>query len=194
MSLSKILSVVALGSFACFSVAACAANTDLPEDEQNVADSQDDLSSSKIHACETDADCVAVPRGGCCSNGWLEAVNLHHERAYANASKCKEDPAPMCPMYIVDDTRVPQCNTNAKGKRQCEMVAVEDIACGGHTMHPHACPDGYTCDVSGKPVDAPGVCKKAPEPTDCRASGCADGRYCSYCWGKFACIPNGAVC
>jgi len=29
---------------------------------------------------------------------------------------------------------------------------------------------------------------------DCRSTGCAAGRYCSFCWGSYACIPEGAVC
>lgn len=33
-----------------------------------------------------------------------------------------------------------------------------------------------------------------PPPVDCRTSGCATGQYCSFCWGTFQCIPDGAVC
>jgi inhibitor of cysteine peptidase len=29
---------------------------------------------------------------------------------------------------------------------------------------------------------------------DCRANPCGSGRSCSFCWGNFACIPNGAMC
>lgn len=32
------------------------------------------------------------------------------------------------------------------------------------------------------------------QPTDCRANGCGDGRWCSFCWGTFQCIPDGAQC
>jgi hypothetical protein len=35
---------------------------------------------------------------------------------------------------------------------------------------------------------------KGQAPADCRSDGCGDGSWCSYCWGKFACIPNGALC
>jgi hypothetical protein len=191
MSLSKLVSLVGLVGLCSFSVAACAANTDATED---VGESQDqELSSAKIHACDTDDDCVAVDRGGCCSNGWLEAVNKHHTKAYENASKCTANPRPMCPMYMVHDTRVPECNAKS-GKKQCEMVAIEDIACGGHTPNPHACPDGYACEGKSLAVDGPGKCEKAPEPKDCRADGCGAGKYCSFCWGNYACIPNGAMC
>jgi hypothetical protein len=30
--------------------------------------------------------------------------------------------------------------------------------------------------------------------TDCRTSGCPSGRYCTFCWTGFACIPEGAMC
>ena len=29
---------------------------------------------------------------------------------------------------------------------------------------------------------------------DCRESGCASGRSCQFCWGNWACIPDGAMC
>jgi hypothetical protein len=29
---------------------------------------------------------------------------------------------------------------------------------------------------------------------DCRASGCEDGQYCTFCWFSWECIPDGAVC
>ncbi|MBI3071872.1 MAG: hypothetical protein HYY84_07040 [Deltaproteobacteria bacterium] len=31
-------------------------------------------------------------------------------------------------------------------------------------------------------------------PRDCRQTGCSTGRYCTYCWTGYACIPNGAMC
>jgi hypothetical protein len=35
---------------------------------------------------------------------------------------------------------------------------------------------------------------KGASPADCRSAGCGDGSWCSCCWGKPACIPNGALC
>lgn len=29
---------------------------------------------------------------------------------------------------------------------------------------------------------------------DCRATGCGDGEYCTFCWFSWECIPEGAVC
>jgi hypothetical protein len=187
MSLTKLVSLFALCSLTSLSVAACASNTD-PQADDNLADSTDEELRKSITACSVDADCVAVPQGGCCDNGWMAAVNKHHTKAYENGTKCKVDPRPMCPMYLVHDTRVPQCNV---GKKQCEMVAIEDIACGGRSTNPHSCPSGFECTGKALLVDGTGNCEAVK---DCRDTGCGKGKYCSACWGKFACIPNGALC
>lgn len=194
MSIQKLLSIFALGCFASFAATACAATTDDPSspDDGSSSEAQDEELRKSIQACSVDADCTAVPRGGCCSNGWMEAVNKHHVVAYEHATACKLNPPPMCPMYMVHDTRVPECNTSTK---KCEMVAPEDIQCGGFMMNSHACPDGYSCDHTGVNPDLPGKCvKDPPQAPDCRSLGCAAGQWCSACWGKFACIPKGAMC
>jgi hypothetical protein len=104
-------------------------------------------------ACQTDGDCVAVPLGGCCDNGWKTAVNRDAVSAYANSASCQRT-RPICPQYVVNDTRVPECN---RANHQCTMVAIDDIACGGFIMHPHWCPDGFDC-VFGHVPDIPGRC------------------------------------
>lgn len=189
----KLVSVFALAITTSLAAAACAANTDATEDP--TAEVQDQELKKSIQACNTDDDCVAVPRGGCCSNGWMEAVNKHHTKAYENATKCTVHNM-MCPMYMVHDTRVAECNGSTK---KCEMVQPEDIRCGGFVApaFQHSCPDGYSCDHTGFNPDVPGKCVKAPPPpppSDCRANGCGTGKYCSFCWGSYACIPNGAMC
>jgi len=120
MFIKPALSFVALAAFASFGFVACSASTD-EGSEDPTAEVQDQELRKSITACSVDADCVAVPRGGCCNNGWNAAVNSHHTRAYANASKCTLSPRPMCPMYIVHDTRVAQCDT---GTSQCKMFAI----------------------------------------------------------------------
>ena len=35
--------------------------------------------------------------------------------------------------------------------------------------------------------------RACPRP-DCRTSGCGNGQFCSYCWGSYQCIPDGALC
>lgn len=71
-------------------------------------------------SCQTDGDCVAVPLGGCCYNGWKTAVNRDEVDAYADATAC-DQPRTICPEYIVRDTRVPVCDV---AKHQCEMQQV----------------------------------------------------------------------
>ncbi len=195
VSIKSVLSFVALASITTFSVVACQANTDASPDDDETGSVQSEELKKSITSCSVDDDCVAVPRGGCCQNGWNEAVNKHHTKAYANATKCTLNPRPMCPMYMVHDTRVAQCDT---AKKQCKMFEIDEIKCGGFMMNSHQCPTGYSCDHTGVNPDLPGKCVQdpppPPPPSDCRATGCGTGKYCSACWGHFACIPNGALC
>lgn len=137
MSVSKLVSLFALVVTSSFSVAACAANTDEPATEEATGSDEQDLSMSKITACTADADCVAVPQGGCCDNGYLAAVNKHHTKAYENSTACKLHPHPLCPLFLVHDTRIAQCNEKA-GK--CEMVAPKDCRTTG-------CGTGSKCQI-----------------------------------------------
>lgn len=77
-----------------------------------------DAGNAQFRACQKDADCTAVPRAGCCNNGWLEAVNVGQKDAYAKSFVCPT-PHPMCPMYMVHDTRIPKCDP---GTHLCTMV------------------------------------------------------------------------
>jgi hypothetical protein len=104
-------------------------------------------------SCQWDVDCVAVPLAGCCNNGWKEAVNRSQIDVYEKDGACTRA-HPICPMYIVNDTRVPECN---KITHACEMVNVEDIVCGGFIVHPHECPTGYHCALGHIP-DVGGHC------------------------------------
>lgn len=141
-------------SFASLTVLACSAETQDAADDPS-ADVQDQELKKSLTSCSVDADCVAVPQGGCCDNGWKAAINKHHTKAYANATKCTISPHPMCPMYIVNDTRVAQCDGT---KKQCTMVNVDDIKCGGFIMNAHQCPAGYSCSHVGVNPDVGGKC------------------------------------
>ncbi len=73
---------------------------------------------------------------------------------------------------------------------------VENTSCGGFAGFPCApgkvCIDAPdSCDPDNGGADCPGMCVAQ---TDCRAGGCGNGQYCSYCWGSFQCIPDGALC
>lgn len=70
-------------------------------------------------ACSANSDCVAVPKAGCCNNGYKAAVNRNFVEQYKAANACKEQGV-RCAQFLVNDTRVASCNTEAK---QCEMIA-----------------------------------------------------------------------
>ena len=123
MFVKSAFSFLSLCALASFGIVACSADTDDASAEP-ASEIQDQELRKSITSCSVDADCVAVPRGGCCSNGYNEAVNKHHTKAYENASKCKLFPHPMCPMFMIHDTRVAECNT---GTKQCQMIAIADI-------------------------------------------------------------------
>ena|SRR5580765_7964760 len=112
----------------------------------------DDEIKNGTYACKVDSDCVAISKGGCCPNGWNVAVNKNHVKSYEASHTCNEQI--ICPLYVIDDTRVAECNVN---DHKCHMVAIDDIACGGFTMNPHKCPKGYSCEVGHIP-DVPGSC------------------------------------
>jgi hypothetical protein len=51
------------------------------------------------------------------------------------------------------------------------------------------CANGFDVDKNGCEI-----CKCKPAQNDCRQAGCAAGKYCTFCWTAFMCIPNGAMC
>jgi len=142
MQIIKYFSVFAALS----AVVACSAAQD-----DNTSQSDEDLKAG-VYSCKVDSDCVAISKGGCCPNGWNVAVNKHKVKDYESSHECK-DPK-VCPLYVIDDTRVAECDT---AKQKCEMVAPEDIACGGFTANPHKCAKGWKCEANKIP-DVPGTC------------------------------------
>jgi hypothetical protein len=110
---------------------------------------------AQFRACKKDVDCVAVPRVGCCHNGWKEAVAADQKDAYAKSFTCPT-PHPICPMYLVKDDRPALCDNRS---HLCTMYRPEDIPCGGFIANQHQCPDGYHCAVAPVP-DVGGKCTK----------------------------------
>jgi hypothetical protein len=133
--------------------------------------------ANDFFSCSKDADCVAVPAHVCCPNCRREAVNVDQTDAYANQPLECSTPT-ICPKIACFlDTRVAECNAG-----KCELVAIEDVACGGHTINPHACPEGYECTGDGLAYDAPGQCTEAPKPIFCggiAGIACPDGYECA---------------
>src|SRR5207249_4777824 len=61
------------------------------------------------YACKVDSDCVAISKGGCCPNGWKVAVNKSQVSAYNSIAMCAIEM--ICPLSVINDTRVAECNT-----------------------------------------------------------------------------------
>ncbi len=108
-------------------------------------------------SCQTDADCVAIDEPACCPDGRKVAVEKDHVTAYEDANACTNPPT-TCPLAVVYDQRAALCDNTT---HECAMVDPTDIACGGFTRNPHACPTGYTCNFEGHVPDVPGVCQPA---------------------------------
>lgn len=110
----------------------------------------------ELYACQTDADCVAVEKAGCCPNGYLVAVNQDEVKAYETIYACQAQPA-ACPLYVVNDTRVAQCDY---GTHQCQMIDPAQIVCGSFIApaRQHQCPTGYACSYAGRLPDTGGRC------------------------------------
>jgi hypothetical protein len=114
-----------------------------------------DASQPDFYACNVDADCIAVPKVGCCNNGYKEAVNKASAEAYKLSFTCPT-PNQICPHYMINDVRLPECKSET---HRCEMVAPDQIKCGGFIKNQHACPDGMHC-VLPKTPDKAGSCQK----------------------------------
>jgi hypothetical protein len=141
-------------------------NGDLTAD-QDVDSAKEDSARKKSHPeyykCDTDSDCVAIEQAGCCPNGFLVAVNATKVDAYNTKYACTNPPQ-FCPLFVVNDTRVAQCDFT---KHQCQMLDPTQIRCGGFTapVHVHNCPDGFQCNYNGVVPDVPGTCQASPAET-----------------------------
>ncbi len=69
----------------------------------------DTSAPARFRGCRADTDCVAVPRVGCCHNGRMEAVAASQKDAYSASFVCPEA-HPVCPMFLIRDTREPRCD------------------------------------------------------------------------------------
>jgi hypothetical protein len=110
--------------------------------------------------CAVDADCAMV-EAGCCSVGNWTAVPKDEVAAFEASKNC--GPNPICPLVpIVDRGEQAICDVDV---RQCEVALPEEIACGGRSLNPHRCPDGWRCVGEQLAWDAPGSCARTCSAT-----------------------------
>jgi hypothetical protein len=107
-----------------------------------------------FYSCTRDSDCVAVPKVGCCHNGYLEAVNANRADAYESSFVCDQT-APICPNFYIKDARVAECSNVS---HKCEMIDPSAIQCKGFYANAHECPTGYACQLKPQMPDIPGHC------------------------------------
>jgi hypothetical protein len=70
-------------------------------------------------SCSANDECVAVPYiPHCCFNGFKIAVARSEAAAFEESESCDRKRV-ICPLFMVDDTRVPACNPRT---HECEMV------------------------------------------------------------------------
>ncbi|MDB4967767.1 MAG: hypothetical protein JWN44_3456 [Myxococcales bacterium] len=116
-------------------------------------------SHPSYYKCAADADCVAVEKAGCCPNGFLVAVNKDKVKAYNTTFACQTAPQ-VCPLFVVNDKRVAQCDFQ---KHQCQMIEPSAIRCDAFIApaYQHHCPEGFQCKFTGVP-DVGGTCEATP--------------------------------
>jgi hypothetical protein len=141
--------------------------------------------AATFDACSVDADCLKI-HVGCCKR-FEGAINASQLEAYQASLSCPANP--ICPAVLTQMTdRVAQCNSDTK---KCELVAPNDIRCGGHVINNHACPDQYECVGEGLAADIPGACRKR-----CGGFGnfgCGEGFECVDDWRDDCDVNNGGA-
>jgi len=99
-----------------------------------------DEDATPFATCSADADCVSVPKVGCCQNGWKAAVNKDEVGAYEASFHCPVT-GPICIQILVVDRRKPQCNFES---RRCELADHERTRCGAQP----ACTGETSCRLT----------------------------------------------
>jgi hypothetical protein len=132
---------------------------------------------------------------------------------------CTRDVRPVC--GCDGSTYSNACNAHARGVSVAREGACETeprgcttSGCSGQVCIEEGSPPvittcdarpEYACLAHSRCERQPdGQCGWTPTPEqqscldriagDCRTAGCPEGRWCSFCWGRFQCIPDGAVC
>jgi hypothetical protein len=143
-------------------------------------------------SCRTHRDCVSVSRGGCCSSWQRIAVNSARASAYAAANVCRP-PYPPCAQPIDElvaqqAALVPVCNPE---RNQCELIAPEEIRCGGRSATAPSCPAGYVCAGPELLYDGQGRCVRGCTTRD--GSVIAPGQSVDDACNTCVCVDGGLL-
>ena len=103
--------------------------------------------------CAHDEDCQMI-EAGCCAVGDYVAVRTDRVTLYQDSLECVD--GQICPRPpIFDHGESAICDNNS---HTCEVVLPQDIECGGRSLNPHLCPDGWECEGPQLAVDGFGEC------------------------------------
>jgi len=89
-------------------------------------DGASDAATRDFYSCAADIDCIAVPKSDAAAT--VQRGGQQGERDLLRPMFTCPTPNQMCPHFMLNDTRVPECNG---GTHKCEMVAIDQIKCGG---------------------------------------------------------------
>lgn len=118
------------------------------------------------YACYRNAACELQADGSC---GWTDTPELQ---------QCLDSGGPGGrPAYD-------PCENKGCGDA-CWLCDPDDNAACSEPAGVKTCNDQGACEL--------GVAMCDPAD-DCRSLGCGAGQYCGFCWTKYTCIPDGAVC
>ncbi len=165
-------------------------------------------------------ECNSIPCGGwigACPSADLECVDDPSDSCDPAAGGrdcsgiCQPAPeTPECPPTGVLCT--PDCTDGrTPGGAPCQRGTFDETTCACTPVEepppPMECPPtGVLCTPDCTDGRTPGgapcqrgtfdetTCECTPVPDDCRTTGCEDGSSCSFCWGHYACVPEGALC
>jgi hypothetical protein len=101
--------------------------------------------------CKVDADCALV-RPDCCKIQNPIGVRADEVDAYRASLMCAAHL--ICPAIAIRDNHASaECVNN-----KCVAVLPGDVACGGRSVNPHTCPNGWNCEGPQLAVDGTGKC------------------------------------
>ncbi len=224
MSLARLLALSAVTAGLAFVIPACSsASSDDSTASGETGDEQDVRGVKHCGGiaglkCSGSLTCVDDPIDACDpANGGADCSGICVDTA--KAAKCGGIAGLACPsgQQCVDNP-ADGCDP-AKGGADCMGVCVKaacdaklalTVTCAPGTSFdtqrcaclPPAshltcatvdCQRGYHCEQKGLNGGSIPVCIK-DDKSDCRTTGCGTGKWCSACWGTFACIPKGALC